>query len=232
MLFNADKNIKDNLFNIYRQDLIDRKQRKEENILQEKIIDKNYIDQINRVNQEDSVKRNMERMRRIKENMNDYNSFWIRKDEERKNKFAKNNDVNINTYAMDNNNSSNINSYNNHFDISSANNNSNNNYNQNNYNSSNTNQKVDFDSQKDHLNPILNPDYIGIRQIENFEKNKKQKLQKFYKNQLDSQITTKISIYDVNHNANKDNVGYNNQGHYKKNNMPDINLNSKACKKL
>ena len=190
MLFNTDRNVKDNLFQMNQQDIMQRRQRKDDYNIQEKQSDKNFIEQIKRRNEEENSKKNFEKQRRINENMQEYNLFWLKKDEERKNKFTKFQDVNINNYPINNGNFDDINN-NNYQNL-----NPNLNYNANsniysNNNLNNPNNRVDFDSKKDHLNPIMNPDYIGIRRIDDLEKNKKMEGQKIYKNMLDAQVIMK-----------------------------------------
>lgn len=192
MLFNADRNVKDNLIQMYQQDIMQRRQRKDEYSFQEKQNDKIFIEQINKKNEEENVKKAMEKQRRANENMQEYNQFWVKKDEERKNKFSKPADVNINNYAMNN---SNINN----------NNYQNSNYNSNPISNNNPNLRIDFDSKRDHLNPIMNPDYIGIRKIEDIEKNKKAEVQKLYRNMLDAQVSMKPNTNEWN-SVNRENT--------------------------
>lgn len=202
MLFNADKQVKDNLFHMYQQDIMQRRQRKDEYVFQEKQSDRDFIEQIKRRNEEENQKKTFEKQRRINENMQEYNQFWQKKDEERKNKFSKFQDVNINNYAVNNTNNNNY-----------QNSNQNLNYNSNpygnnvGYNSGNTNPniRVDFDSKKDHLNPIMNPDYIGIRKIDDLAKNKKMEEHRIYKNMLDAQMNLKPNSNEWNR-INKENT--------------------------
>jgi len=67
------------------------------------------------------------------------------------------------------------------------------------------NSKIQFDSQRDHLNNILQPDYLGIRNLQNMEKNQKQEYQNIYRNFLNSQINTKINIYNFKNLKEKEN---------------------------
>lgn len=198
MLFNVDKHVKDNLFHMYQQDIMQRRQRKDDYLYQEKQLDKDFIDQIKRRNEDENTKKNLEKQRRINENMQEYNQFWQKKDEDRRNKFTKLNEVN--NYSKNNSNyqsnyqnlNPNINSFGNNHNI-----NSNNNFND-------QNAKLEFDSKKDHLNPIMNPDYIGIRKIDDLEKNKKMEVQKMYRDMLDAQISSKPNTNDLNF-KNKEN---------------------------
>jgi len=202
MLFNANKQVKDNLFNMYQQDIMQRRQRKDDYLFQEKQSDKLIIEQLKRRNEEENQKQTFEKQRRINENMQEYNQFWQKKDEERKNRFTKFQDVNINNYAISKNNNFQNNNLNLSHNPNPYENNisgSNNNFNM------NPNLRVDFDSKKDHLNPILNPDYIGIRKIEDMEKNKKMEEQRIYRNMLNAQINLKPSSNDWN-TVNRENT--------------------------
>ena len=182
MLFYADKNVKENLFHMYKQDVMEQKNRKDEFVVQEKIKDKTLIQQVNRVHEDENNKKNVERLRKINENMYGFNQYWTKKDEERKNRFTQKPEININSYSVN---------------IEPSNYNYSHSINQGKLNNLNIN--VEFESKKtDHINPILNPDYMGFRRIESLEKNQKMAVQKIYKNILDSQLNTKINPYDIN----------------------------------
>ena len=202
MLFNADKQIKDNLFQMYQQDIIERRQRKDDYISNQKQSDKFFIEQLKQRNEEESQKKILERQRRINENIQDYNQFWLKKDEERKNKFSKYQDVNINNYAINNSNDKD----------NFQNLNPNLNYNGNAYldlntnsDGNNPNNRVDYDSNKDHLNHIMNPDFIGGRKIHDLERSKKIEGQKMYRDMLDAQINLKPNPNERN-SGNRDNT--------------------------
>lgn len=204
MLFNADKHIKDNLFQMNQQDIIQRRQRKDDYLFQEKQSDKDFIAQVKRRNEEENQLKTVEKQRRINENMQEYNQLWLKKDEERKHKFSKYQDVNINNYAINNNNS-NFQNMNPNLNYNTNNNINNNVYGSSNNNNNNPNFRVDFDSKKDHLNPIMNPDYIGIRKIDDLEKNKKMEGQRIYRNMLDAQINLKPNANEWS-SVNKENT--------------------------
>lgn len=186
MLIHADKNVKESLFNVYKKDLQERQIRKEEGVNKEKIEDKNFVDQIIRLNEEEKQRKTLEKTRIKNENMYSYNELWKAKDEERKNRYYKVFDPKIN-YPVLNEDVRNLSkpillpgrSY-------------------------DFNSRINFDSQRDHLNNILNPDYLGVRNLESLQKNHKQEFQKIYKNFLDSQINTKTNIYDLNNIKEKE----------------------------
>jgi len=180
MLFHADKNIKENLFNMYKKDLIERQARKEENIFKEKVEDKSLIERIVKKTEEENRLRSMERRRVADENMNSYNQLWRGKDEERKNRYYNVFDPKINYPTLNEEQVNQNKPYlarNRSYDF---------------------NSKIEFDSQRDHVNNILNPDYLGIRNLYNLDKSHKQEFHKIYKNCLDSQINTRVNIYDMN----------------------------------
>ncbi len=179
MLFHADKTIKESLFNIYKKDLLDRQTRKEVEISKEKKQDKNYIESIIKLNEDENRRRSMDKLKVTYENMNSYNQLWRGKDEERKNRYYKIFDPKIN-YPIINEDIITQNK-----PILSRN------------PSYEFNSKIRFDSQIDHVNNILQPDYLGVKNLENLAKNTKHEFQNFYRNCLDSQITTRVNIYDL-----------------------------------
>lgn len=118
--------------------------------------------------------------------MNSYNNLWRGKDEERKNRYNNVFDFQINNPTL------NEEVFNQNIPMLAKN------------RSYDFNSKIQFDSQRDHVNNILQPDYLGIRNLQNIEKNQKQEFQKIYRNFLDSQINTKINIYDMNNLKEKE----------------------------
>ncbi len=207
-----EKEVKNNLFKIYQQEITQRRQHKDDVLFEQKRNDRNFMEQAKLRNEEENQKKLLEKQRRVNENMQEYNQFWMKKDEDRKHKFSKYSDVNnMNNYAtnyinrninnnfqnvdsnLKMNNNSNLNSISNASNENGNFNHSNNEYGNtnNNINSNNPNNKFDFDSKKDHLNPILNPDYIGIRKIQDIEKNTKIEGQRIYRNMLDAQMNMK-----------------------------------------
>lgn len=192
MFLYPDKQLKENLFNYYKYDINERRMRKEEDLMNEKLNDKVYMDQIKRNNMEIKHRQESERQRLINETMNDYNNFMNKKEEDRRNRFNKNSsgiyneNVNFNKSQSisiaDQMNSMNINPYskmNMNPDMSLINMN-----------------KV----KKDNLNHILYPEYIGVKKLYEMEKNDKNEFKKFYKNILDSQMNYKSSSPDYNNN--------------------------------
>jgi len=177
MYVHPDKELKDNLFNYYQQELTDRRIRKDDYIKQEKMSDKVYIDQIKRSNEEERMRKEMEKAKRVNENMQDYGQLMMKKDEQRRQKFGK-----IEENIMNNNNNNQNINYNN---------------NNNNYGNYPNNPNMDlnprFKNQNmkvDNLNYIMHPDNsVGVRQLNEMERNKKFESQKYYKNMLDSQMS-------------------------------------------
>lgn len=205
MLFHADKNIKESLFNMYKKDLIDRQVKKEEEITKEKIQDKYFINEVKRLNEEERCRRSIEKKKVTSENMNSYNELWRGKDEERKNRYYKVFDPKIN-YPILNEETINQNkpilARNRSYDF---------------------NSKIQFDSQRDHVNNILQPDYLGVKNLQNLEKNHKQEFHKIYKNCLDSQINTRVNIYDLNNVKAKEYYAM-------KNKEQEVFVNKNPCK--
>lgn len=186
MLFHADKNIKESLFNMYKKDLIDRQVKKEEEISKERLQDKNFIAEVVRSNEEERRRRSMEKKRIAYENMNSYNELWRGKDEERKNRYYKVFDPKINYPTLNEeilNQNKPLLARNRSYDF---------------------NSKIQFDSQRDHVNNILQPDYLGVKNLQNLAKNHKQEYHKIYRNFLDSQINTRVNIYDLNNLKEKE----------------------------
>ena len=177
---NPDKNLKDNLYNYYKQDMMERRIRKDEDFTTEKVNDKVYMDQIKRRNEEDKNKKEIDRAKKLNENMNDYNKFSSTKDEERRNKYIKFKEINTNNSNVNNSQSmGNMNQMDLYSQFSSNS--------LNNMNPDMTLMNMN-NLKKDSLNYIMNPDHIGVIKIKEMEKNKKFEFQKFYKNMLDSQM--------------------------------------------
>jgi len=205
MLFHADKNVKESLFKMYKKDLIDRQVIKEDKITKEKIQDKNFIDEVVRLNEEEHRRRSMEKKRVTNENMISYNQLWRGKDEERKNRYYKVFDPKVN-YPIMNEEMINQNkpffARNRSYDF---------------------NSKMQFDSQRDHINNIMHPDYLGVKNLQNLDKNHKQEYHKIYKNFLDSQINTRVNIYDLINVKAK-------EYHAIKNEEQEVFVNKNPCK--
>jgi hypothetical protein len=190
MLMNPDKNIKVGLFNYYREDINERRMIKEENTNLEKRNDKVYMDQIKRSNQEEKLRMESQRLKRVNENLNEYGQFLSKKDEEMRNKFKKNTDIYHENYQKKGNSYSMGNL--NQFEIFNSN------------ISSNSPKNINPDMtlineskvKKDSLNFILQPDYIPVRKLNEMEKNNKNEYQKFYRNILDSQMDYMINSPD------------------------------------
>jgi hypothetical protein len=183
MYVHSDRELKNNLFNYYQQELTERKMRKEDNITKEKLADKLYIDQIIKNNEEDRIKKEAEKANRVNEGMYDYGQAIMRKDEERRKKFGRIEENIVNN--MNNNNNTQLMNF-----INNNNNNNSNIYGAHQNNQINDmNPKFNNPNKVDHLNYIMHPDKnLGIKQIDEIERNKKFELQKYYKNILDSQL--------------------------------------------
>lgn len=193
MFVNPDKQLKYNLFNYYKHDINDRRLRKEDDMMIEKLHDKVYMDQIKRSNMEEKMRQDSEKQRYINQRMNDYSNFMHQKDEERRNKFVKNPEI-YNENANFNKSQS-ISCMN---QLNSINNNP--------YSPKSMNPDMTLMNmnkvKKDNLNHILYPEYIGVKKLSEIEKNDRNEYQKFYKNMLDSQMNYKTSspeTYNNNH---------------------------------
>jgi hypothetical protein len=180
----SDRELKNNLFNYYQHELTERKLRKEDDITKEKLADKLYIEQIIKNNEEDRIKKEMERANRVNAGMYDYGQALMRKEEEKRKKFGRVEENIINN--MNNNNNINSNQH-----INNLNNN-NNNYiygSHPNIYKKDLNPKYTNPNKVDHLNYIMHPDKnMGLKQIDEIERNRKFELQKYYKDILDSQM--------------------------------------------
>jgi len=207
MLIKYYKHVNDDLFNYYRQDTNVKRVRKEEYINTEKMHDKIYMDQIKRSNLEEKMRQESERQKRINDNMNDFSKFWGKKDEERRNNFAKKSDVHYENYNKGNSLSlGNMEMFNSNINPNSP-------------------QSINPDMtlinmnkvKKDNLNHILYPEYMGVRKLDEIEKKNKNEYQKFYRNVLDSQMNYRTKSPDMMQTNNYKNV---------------VNMVSNPCKKL
>jgi len=194
MYVHPDKALKDGLFNYYQKDIMDRKMRKDENNTQEKVLDRNFIDQIKRSNDDERMKKEGEKSKRVNDSMQDYGKLMMKKDEDRRKKLGKiDENYNQQGQIMDNNSQGgNSNQYMNNDNIyggypnNAANANANMSMNNNNMNND---AKIKKNMKGVDLNMIMHPDNnIGVRQLNEMERNKKFEFQKYYKNMLDSQI--------------------------------------------
>ena len=190
MYVHPDKALKDGLFNYYQKDIMDRKIRKDENNNQEKNLDRNFIDQIKRSNDDERMKREGEKSKRVNDSMQDYGKLMMKKDEDRRKKLGKM-DENYNQQGqmMDNNSQGGSQYINNNIydypNSNAANANANSNISMN----MNNDAKIKKNMKGVDLNMIMHPDNaIGVRQLNEMERNKKFEFQKYYKNMLDSQI--------------------------------------------
>ncbi len=97
MLFNANRNIKDNLFQMYKKDALEHERRKNETKQKQLIEEKAYLDSLKIREDEHYERQKMERMQRINNEKLDYKQSVQKIDTLRKNKFEH---VNINTYGV------------------------------------------------------------------------------------------------------------------------------------
>jgi len=203
MYVHPEKALKDGLFNYYQKDIMDRKILKDENTNIERNSDRNFIDQIKRRNEDERMKNMGEKSQRVNESMQDYGKLMMKKDDDRRKKLTRM-DENYNQQGqvmMDNNSQLNNNIQGNHSNQYQNNNNVQGGYpgsypnNNNAANSNNANMGMNNDSKIKKnmkgvdLNLIMHPDNnIGVRQLNEMERNKKFEFQKHYKNMLDSQV--------------------------------------------
>jgi hypothetical protein len=99
MFFYADRNVKDNLLQMYKQDANDYMQRKNDLRTRRINEEKEYLDNINRREQLEEDKRRQEKQRRVHETMHEYKEMVSHLPEGRIRK-GKSDDVRINTYGV------------------------------------------------------------------------------------------------------------------------------------
>jgi hypothetical protein len=99
MFFHADRNVKDNLLQMYKQDAQDHMQRKNDIRTRRINEEKEYLENVNRREQLEEEKRRQEKQRRVNETMHDYKEMvsHLPDGRIRKGKFE---DVRINTYGV------------------------------------------------------------------------------------------------------------------------------------
>lgn len=180
MFFYADRNVKDNLLQMYKQDAKDHMQRKNDLRTRRINEEKEYLDNIHRREQLEEDKRRQEKQRRVHETMNEYNEMvsHLPDGRIRKGKFE---DVRINTYGVS------LGSNNNHSQslsnqLNQQNNNSNNFENQNlaksvtvaTPSSKGENHKSNFQTAS-----LYDDNYIRMQKLDQ---------QRMYKSYLDSQV--------------------------------------------
>jgi hypothetical protein len=166
MLFNADRQTKDQLRNIYKQELesqLKRKQDEKTRVMQE---ERQHLQLLEQRYQDDNRKKHMDKLKRISDSMGEYNQ--IVKDKEANKFFTKHKEVNFNTYAIKN--------------VNNANNN-------NNINNANSNPPSEIGIN----NNNLEAEYTGERRNnaeQDFINGQKLEQQKMYRNFLDGQVIT------------------------------------------
>jgi hypothetical protein len=98
MFFNADRHTKEGLLHYLKKERDDQERRKLDEKTKRVDEERQMIDNMRRVQDEDIAKKQIEKMKRINDSMNEYHQIINKKELERKN-FTKFHDVNINNYA-------------------------------------------------------------------------------------------------------------------------------------
>jgi hypothetical protein len=179
MYVHPDKELKNNLYNYYQQELYERKIRKDDETSREKLTDKIFIDQVMRSNEEQRIKKEMERARRVNEGMSGFAQLSMKKEEDRKKKYCKMED------NMQNN-ITNQSIYNDEYTIYE------NNHNGNGTNNNNMDKspRLKNPNKADNLKVIFQPDNkVDFRQLNDMERSRKIEMQRYFKNMLDSQMS-------------------------------------------
>lgn len=100
MLFHADRNVKENLFNMYKKDAQDQITKKNELKMQKINEERQYLENVSKREQLEEDKRKLEKMKRISDTMNEYNQMLTNKPNNGRLKKSKFDDVKINTYGV------------------------------------------------------------------------------------------------------------------------------------
>ena len=98
MLFHADRNIKENLFQMYKKEAQEQHQKKNDLRLRKLNEEKEMIDNLNKREQQEDDRKKFEKYKRVTDSMNEYREFWNNK-EQNKVKGRKG-EVNFNTYGV------------------------------------------------------------------------------------------------------------------------------------
>ena len=98
MLFHADRNVKDNLLQMYKKEALDHHQKKSDIRTKRVNEERELLDNFNRREQQDEDRRKLEKYKRVTETMNEYKELMSHKDQTRLK--PKNNEVNFNTYGV------------------------------------------------------------------------------------------------------------------------------------
>jgi hypothetical protein len=207
MLFNADRNMKDNLFQMYKRDALEQVSKKNEMKMQKINEDRMYLDNIMQREKVEAERKQMEKMRKINETMGEYNEMLTRKNDNPLLKRSKFEDVRINSYGVtpSNMNMGNLNSnMNNNFNYNNNNNNnypndftSNLEYNKKSLSPRGPRESVikNFIFNHDSTNSNLNNPYVNnkVTDYDYMKRTQKMEQQKLYKNSLDTQVIIYIT---------------------------------------
>jgi hypothetical protein len=186
MLFHADRNIKENLFQMYKKDAEEHLYKKNELKIKKLNEEKEFLDNFNKRQQLEEEKKKFEKYKKVTETMNEYKDFMNNKDYTRLGK-GKRNDVNFNTYSVRTyrpDMQPNLNYQQNYPNFSNQNeiHNNNQNINQNTYPVQNNYPKIEDDK-------FFNSDHRNLGNLNNdSDRVHKQEQQKYYKEYLDSQV--------------------------------------------
>jgi hypothetical protein len=98
MLFNADRNLKQNLFQMYKKEAEDHYNKKSEMKMRQLNEERTYLENMNKRHQQEEDRRKLEKFKRVTDTMNEYKDMMSHKDQSRYK--GKKNEVNINTYGV------------------------------------------------------------------------------------------------------------------------------------
>ena len=93
MLFHADRNLKDNLLQMYKREALDHHQKKSDTRTKRVNEERELLDNFNRREQQDEDRRKLEKYKRVTETMNEYKELMSHKHQSRLK--PKNNEVNF-----------------------------------------------------------------------------------------------------------------------------------------
>jgi hypothetical protein len=96
MLFHADRNLKQNLFQMYKKDAEDHYNKKNEMKLRQMNEERMYMENMNKRQQQEEDRRKLEKYKRVTDTMNEYKDMISHKERYR----GKKNEVNFNTYGV------------------------------------------------------------------------------------------------------------------------------------
>lgn len=183
MLFHADRNVKENLFNMYKKDAMDLATKKNEMRLQKINEERQYLENLNKREQFEEDKRKLEKLKRISDTMGEYNQMISNKPDGRlkKSKFE---DVKINSYGVSFRNPQNE-GISTNVTANQSNQNFGNDYFQREYN---INRKASLSPRANNVKKLVSYDNSGYNNDDYMQKAQKMEQQKIYKDYLDSQV--------------------------------------------